>query len=354
MTDQAADEYVVIEAPADGVPEVVRTPDALAAATAVLAAGSGPVAIDTERAQGFRYSARAYLIQYSREGAGTVLLDPIPFTPSDAPADLSGLADALADSEWVLHAATQDLPCLAEAKLLPHRLFDTELAARLLGMPRVALGTLMEEAFGLTLRKEHSAADWSKRPLPDEWLNYAALDVEKLVDLRALAGRTAGGGRQDRVGRAGVRPPGRAGDRPAGAARRTVAPHVGSARRPTPRALAVVRELWLVRDRLASGLTGRPARCCLDRAITALAARANPAEIKRLGPADLAAVPEFAWRFPSRYRARWLAALDRVASLPRDQLPTRQAPPDGPPPTRAWELRNPTPPRAGTPSGPRC
>ena len=341
MTDQAADEYVVIEAPADGVPEVVRTPDALAAATAVLAAGSGPVAIDTERAQGFRYSARAYLIQLRREGAGTVLLDPIPFTPSDAPADLSGLADALADSEWVLHAATQDLPCLAEVKLLPHRLFDTELAARLLGMPRVALGTLMEEAFGLTLRKEHSAADWSKRPLPDEWLNYAALDVEKLVDLRAwLVERLAAAGKTEwaeqefahLVERATVPPAPRAEPW-----RRTSGLHAVR----TPRALAVVRELWLVRDRLASGLDRAPGKVLPDRAITALAARANPAEIKRLGPADLAAVPEFAWRFPSRYRARWLAALDRVASLPRDQLPTRQAPPDGPPPTRAWEMRNP-------------
>ena len=166
MTDQPLDEYVVLEAPADGVPAVVRTPEGLAEATAALVAGSGPVAIDTERAQGFRYSARAYLIQLRREGAGTILLDPIPFASGDRPADLSALADALADAEWVLHAATQDLPCLAEVRLLPRRLFDTELAARLLGMPRVALGTLLEEAFGLTLRKEHSAADWSRRPLP--------------------------------------------------------------------------------------------------------------------------------------------------------------------------------------------
>ena len=341
MTDQPLDEYVVIEAPAGGVPAVVRTPEGLAEATAALVAGSGPVAIDTERAQGFRYSARAYLIQLRREGAGTILLDPIPFASGDRPADLSALADSLADAEWVLHAATQDLPCLAEVRLLPRRLFDTELAARLLGMPRVALGTLLEEAFGLTLRKEHSAADWSRRPLPDEWLNYAALDVEKLIDLRDwLAERLADAGKTEwaeqefahLVERAAVVPPPRVEPW-----RRTSGLHAVR----TPRALAVVRELWQVRDRLASGMDRAPGKILPDRAITALAARANPAEVKRLGPADLAAVPEFAWRFPSRYRARWLAALDRVASLPRDQLPTRQASPDGPPPPRAWEVRNP-------------
>ncbi|MFT4294579.1 MAG: HRDC domain-containing protein [Micropruina sp.] len=336
-----ANETVPLDAPADGVPEVVRTPEGLAAATAALAAGSGPVAIDTERAQGFRYSARAYLIQLRREGAGTVLLDPIPFMSGDDPADFSELADALADAEWVLHAATQDLPCLAEVKLLPRRLFDTELAARLLGMPRVALGTLIEEAFGLTLRKEHSAADWSRRPLPDEWLNYAALDVEKLVELRDwLEVRLQAAGKEEwaaqefahLVDRATVAAPVRTDPW-----RRTSGLHAVR----TPRALAVVRELWQVRDQLASGMDRAPGKVLPDRAITTLAARANSAEVKRLGPSDLAAVPEFAWRFPSRYRARWLAALDRVAALTRAQLPARQLSPDGPPPPRTWESRNP-------------
>lgn len=340
MTDQP-DQLVVLEAPADGVPDVVTTPEGLAAATSALAAGSGPVGIDTERAQGFRYSARAYLIQLRREGAGTVLLDPIPFTGRDEPADLSDLAAALADAEWVLHAATQDLPCLAEVRLLPHRLYDTELAARLLGIPRVALGTLLEEAFGLTLRKEHSAADWSRRPLPDEWLNYAALDVEKLAELRDwLDVRLQAAGKAEwaaqefayLIERAQTSAPARTDPW-----RRTSGLHAVRA----PRALAVVRELWQVRDQLASSMDRAPGKVLPDRAITALAARANPTEVKRLGPADLAAVPEFSWRSPSRYRARWLAALDRVAALTRDQLPARQQSAEGPPPTRAWEMRNP-------------
>ena len=340
MTDQP-DELVVLEAPADGVPEVVQTPAGLAEITAALAAGTDPVAIDTERAQGFRYSARAYLIQLRRAGAGTVLLDPIPFTGRDHPADFSELAATLADAEWVLHAASQDLPCLAEVRLLPRRLYDTELAARLLGMPRVALGTLVEEAFGITLRKEHSAADWSRRPLPDEWLTYAALDVELLVDLRDwLDERLQAAGKAEwaaqefahLVERADVPAPERVDPW-----RRTSGLHAVR----TPRALAVVRELWQVRDQLASSMDRAPGKILPDRAISALAARANPAEVKRLGPTDLAAVPEFAWRFPSRYRARWLAALDRVAALTRDQLPNKQQSAEGPPPTRTWEMRNP-------------
>lgn len=109
----------------------------------------------------------------------------------------------------------------------------------------------------------------------------------------------------------------------------------------TPRALAVVRELWQARDELAARLDRAPGKVLPDRAISTLAARANAAEVKRLGPADLAAVPEFAWRFPSRYRDRWLGALDRAARLTRDQLPPRQLTPDGPPPPRNWPARNP-------------
>ena len=341
MSEDPEHEPTILEGPADGVPPVLDTAEGLAAATAQLAAGHGPVAIDTERAQGFRYSGRAYLIQLRRAGAGTVLLDPIPFATADSPADFSALAGALADAEWIVHAATQDLPCLAEVRLLPLRLFDTELAARLIGMPRVALGTLIEEAFGLTLRKEHSAADWSRRPLPEEWLNYAALDVELLLELRewlveklAAAGKTEWAEQEfaHLVDRAGVPPVPRAEPW-----RRTSGLHGVR----SPRAMAVVRELWQVRDALAAGNDRAPGKILPDRAITNLAARANPAEVKRLGPPDLAAVPEFAWRSPSRYRARWLAALDRVAALPRDQLPPRHVIPEGPPPTRTWELRNP-------------
>ncbi len=136
------------------------------------------MALDAERASGYRYSQRAYLVQLRRGGAGTALIDPLPLP------DLKALDAAIAEAEWVLHAASQDLPCLAELGLRPRRLFDTELAARLAGFERVGLAALTEQLLGFSLEKHHSAADWSSRPLPESWLTYAALDVELLTDLR--------------------------------------------------------------------------------------------------------------------------------------------------------------------------
>jgi len=181
--DGTEPEVPILDAPRDGVPDVIDSPAGLDQLVRNFADGTGPVAVDTERAQGYRYSGRAYLLQFRREGAGTALVDPIPLT---AEPGLSGIQASLDDAEWIIHAATQDLPCLVEAGLLPKSMFDTELAARLLGYPRVALGTLVEQLLGLRLLKEHSAADWSARPLPKEWLAYAALDVELLMDLRDI------------------------------------------------------------------------------------------------------------------------------------------------------------------------
>src|SRR5215472_7490932 len=156
---QPQDDIIPLLEPRDGVPAVVSTGEALARATGALARGSGPVAVDAERASGFRYGQRAFLVQFRRAGAGTVLIDPVTCP------DLSELDAALAPAEAVLHAAGQDLPCLAELGYRPRALFDTELAGRLLGYPRVGLAAEVEEVLGLTLEKSHSAADWSTRPL---------------------------------------------------------------------------------------------------------------------------------------------------------------------------------------------
>ncbi|HEY6595892.1 MAG TPA: ribonuclease D, partial [Asanoa sp.] len=159
---------VLLTAPRDGTPPPVETPEALADVVARFGSGSGPVAVDAERASGYRYSQRAYLVQLRRKGVGTALVDPLPL------GDLQMLDAAIADAEWVLHAASQDLACLADLGLRPRRLFDTELAARIAGFERVGLAALTEQLLGFTLEKHHSAADWSTRPLPESWLIYAA------------------------------------------------------------------------------------------------------------------------------------------------------------------------------------
>lgn len=333
--DQAADEIPLLTQPADGVPPVIVDEPGLQAAIASLIGGAGPVAVDAERAHGFRYSPRAYLLQLRRQGSGTHLIDPVAFARGSQPADLSALSDAIADAEWIIHAATQDLPCLAEVQLVPRQLFDTELAGRLLGYPRVALGTLIEELFGVRLLKEHSAADWSTRPLPPNWLTYAALDVELLIELRnKLAAQLASAGKADWAAQefaaltAGATTPVPLRIDPW---RRTSGIH----QLHNPAQLAVVRELWQARDDIARQLDKAPGRVLADAAIVELAAAPAPDQ------AALRQIPAFGRRVAKRYQVNWLQALDRARQLPRSSWPPLRLPFDGPPPPRTWPSRAP-------------
>jgi ribonuclease D len=314
--------------PREGLPSLVESAAALQAAIDALARGTGPVAVDAERASGFRYGHRAFLVQLRRHGAGTVLIDPVVCT------DLSGLDSALADTEAVLHAASQDLPCLAELGYRPRQLFDTEVAGRLLGYPRVGLATLVETILGLGLEKSHSAADWSTRPLPEEWLRYAALDVEVLVELRdVLAGQLAEQGklewaRQEFAALLAAAPPPPRTD----PWRRTSGIHRVRSRR----GLAVVRELWLERDNIARRRDLSPTKVLTDAAIVE-AARAMPS-----GPDELAAIAGFSGRAARRHLPEWLRAVGRARAQPDRALPTASAPPgDGPPPAHRWHDRDP-------------
>jgi ribonuclease D len=320
--------------PADGLPPVITTAGDLAAAVARLAAGTGPVAVDAERASGYRYGQRAYLVQLRRAGAGTVLIDPI------ACPDLSGLDAVLGDAEAVLHAASQDLPCLAEIGYQPRKLFDTELAGRLLGYPRVALGTMLEEVLGFRLAKEHSAADWSVRPLPAEMLKYAALDVEVLTELRdALADQLHEQGKAEwasqefaAIADAPPAPP------RADPWRRTSGIHKVRTRR----ALAVVRELWQTRDEIARDADLSPRRVLNDQAIVE-AARAEAAKPPPTGRPQLERINGFHARNARKYSDRWAAAVLSARQLDDPELPevagAGAAP--GPPPAHRWAERDP-------------
>lgn len=324
----AADDLVPLTEPSGGVPPVIETPEAYAAAVEAFAAGTGPVAADAERASGYRYGQRDYLVQLRREGAGTVLIDPI------AVPDLSALGAALAGVEWVFHAASQDLPGLAEHGLLPDRIFDTELAARLLGMPRVGLAAVVGDVLGLGLAKEHSAVDWSTRPLPADWLRYAALDVEVLVDLRdALAARLEEAGKSEWAAqefeavRLAPPPPARVDPW-----RRLSGLHTLR----SPRSYAVAREMWLARDAEARARDISPGRILRDAAIVAAAAALPATE------ADLAQIKEFTGRSTRRRVGHWFRPIERALALPDAELPATRGPAaDGPPPPRAWADRDP-------------
>src|SRR3954447_13071398 len=299
----------------DGLPAVTDTDEGLRSACAAISAGTGPVGLDAERASGYRYSNRAYLIQLRREGSGTWLIDPIGLST------LAPLEHALAGTDWILHAATQDLPCLAELGIRPQaELFDTELAGRLLGYPRVGLGTLVERVLGYSMLKEHSAADWSTRPLPEAWLEYAALDVEVLIELREVLGAQLveagkdGWAAEEFEWLRGFTQPTRVDQW-----RRTSGLHKVRGRRP----LGAVRALWTTRDQIAAERDVTPSRIIPDSAIIA-AALAMP-----ITRAALKATKGFYGRGADRYAGRWVAVLAQVRDLPESQLPTRTPRADG-------------------------
>ena len=330
MSEQEPPEETVPPAPLlrlrEPLTDVVDTDEGLRATCAVVAAGTGPVAVDAERASGYRYSSRAYLIQLRREGAGTHLVDPIGMST------LAPLQEVLAEPEWIIHAASQDLPCLAEVGLVPRSLFDTELAGRLLGYPRVGLATLVETLLGRRLAKEHSAVDWSTRPLPRPWLEYAALDVEVLIELRdVLAAELAESGkdewaRQEFDWARGFEPTARVDPW-----RRTSGVHRVRGRR----ALGAVRAMWEQRDRIARERDVTPGRIVPDSAIVA-AATAMPRDRR-----TLLRTQGFHGRGASRYAALWVEALQRAFELPEEELPTRAPRGDGPPLPRAWAEKDP-------------
>ncbi len=261
------------------------------------------------------------------------LIDPIELSA------LTGLNAVIGDTapeppEWILHAANQDLACLAEIGLRPARLFDTELAGRMLGVERVALGTMVEQHLGIRLEKGHSAADWSTRPLPTDWLSYAALDVELLIQLREIlvellseAGKLDWAYQEFEAER--LAPPSAPRVDPW---RRTSGIHKLRGR---PQ-LAVVRALWHARDEYAAARDIAPGRVLPDAAIVE-AARVMPKQ-----PADLAVLSVFGGPRQKRQLSRWFAAIEEARALPDSELPPVAGPVTDPvPPAARWRDRDP-------------
>jgi ribonuclease D len=314
--------------PSAGTPEIIDSEESFREAIEQLSKGSGPFAVDAERASGFRYSARAYLIQIKRIDGGLHLIDPIPFGPGHQL--FSDLNDLLNTDEVILHASTQDLPCLRELGINPAKLFDTELAGRIAGLPRVGLGPLLESIMGVLLAKEHSAADWSARPLPKEWLTYAALDVELLVELRNHMYAILEDAKKlpwaveefASILKAPPAPP------RVDPWRRTSGMHKIKRRDQ----LAVIKSLWIARDAVAAKNDIAAGKLLNDSAIVelAIAVPTNKKEFEKcLRPLGL--------------RARWLENLqlwlDSIAAavaLPEEQWPAMRTNADTLPPIKLW------------------
>jgi ribonuclease D len=314
--------------PAQGTPLVIDTESRFQDALAQLSQGHGPFAVDAERASGFRYSARAYLIQVKRSNGGLHLIDPIPFGPGhELFVQLNSLMNT---DEVILHASTQDLPCLRELGIHPVRLFDTELAGRIAGLPRVGLGPLLENLMGVTLAKEHSAADWSARPLPKDWLTYAALDVELLVELRDRMYELLESSKKlawaiEEFAAILTAPPSPPRVDPW---RRTSGMHKIKRRDQ----LAIIKELWVARDKIASEQDIAPGKLLNDSAIVelAIAAAITKKEFeKALRPLGLRA--RWLENLPL-----WLSSISAAISLPEDQWPAMRTNADTLPPIKLW------------------
>ena len=315
--------------PKGGTPPVIESRSELLAAVEALKAGAGPIAIDAERASGYRYSARAYLIQIFRRGGGLHLLDPIAL--SEAP-ELNQLNDLLSSEESVIHASSQDLDCLREIGLDPKILFDTELGARIAGCERVGLGALCENLLGLQIAKEHSAVDWSYRPLKQEWLDYAALDVAVLLDIRdevekLLSDTGKLEWAKEEFGNSLKITPPRVKREPW---RRVSGMHQIKSRFE----LALVREIWTARDKVARDLDIAPGRLLSDAVIIELVQK-KPQSFEEL--LELKVVRE---RIRHDYQKSelktWWKILSGGYEIDQSHWPEMRARGDGVPPPKIW------------------
>jgi len=326
-TSTASPTVPVLEAPTSGAAQLVSNTLSYSNALTRLSTGSGPFAVDAERASGYRYGNRNYLIQIKREGAGIFLIDPIAID------DLSELNAVMQEDTWIFHAATQDLNPLANQGLIPQRIFDTEYAARLLGLERVNLAAVSTHYLGLSLAKEFSHQDWSVRPLPEAWLNYAALDVEVLAEIaHAEVKELKAQGKFEwaleefeylRTLPATPKPE---------PWRRTSGIQTIHDRRK----LAIVREVWLEREKIARTKDTSPSRILPDRAIIQ-AANSMPRT-----PGALLSLHDFGGAANRRRAHQWQRAIQRALALDTDKLPLVRVPsPPRAPALKFWEDKSP-------------
>ena len=323
-----------LTAPEGGTPKVIENETDFSRALQELTGGTGPIAIDAERASGFKYSSRAYLIQLNRRNGGLHLLDPIALQNSPLIAKLS---DLISQNESIIHASSQDLPCLREFGIHPKKLFDTELGARIAGFPKVGLAPLCENLLEISLAKEHSAVDWSIRPLRSEWLDYAALDVAVLIDLR------------DKV-EAALRDS----NKLAWAEEEFAASLEAELLKPRPEPwrrtsgmhqirsrfeLAIIRSLWQARDEIAKDIDLAPGRLLNDAVIIELA-RNKPKRRE-----EFLDLPIVKMRIRSEIQIsfidRWLSVLNEAYDISEENWPEMRARGDSLPAPRIWREKFP-------------
>ena len=267
------------------------------------------IAIDTEGASFHKFVDRIYLIQISTRDV-TAVIDPL--TSGDLPALGALLADR--SVEVVLHDADYDLRLLhQDYGWHPTNIFDTRIAAQLLGIPAFGLGALLERFLGIRLEKKHQRADWSMRPLPQDMLEYAQEDTRHLLQLRDLIGAEL-----ERLGRmewAREEFELLEGTRWAAEDESLAFMRIKGARDLTRRELAVLGELAKWRDATAA---------TLDRAVFRVMANEVLLELARAAPTredQLLGIKGMPRSLAQRASREILDAVARGMALPEDGLP---------------------------------
>lgn len=267
------------------------------------------IAIDTEGASFHRFIDRIYLIQISTRDV-TAVIDPL--TAGDLPALGAVLADR--SVEVVLHDADYDLRLLhQDYGWHPTNIFDTRIAAQLLGIPAFGLGALLEKYLGIRLEKKHQRADWSMRPLPQDMLEYAQEDTRYLLRLRDLIGADL-----ERLGRmewAREEFDLLEGTRWAEENESLAFMRIKGARDLTRRELAVLGELAQWRDSKAAEL---------DRAVFRVMANEVLLEVARTAPTredQLLGIKGMPRSLAQRASREILDAVARGMAIPEDKLP---------------------------------
>jgi ribonuclease D len=268
------------------------------------------LAVDLEADSLHHYQEKVCLIQISTP-TESVILDPLAIP------DLSPLAPILADPaiRKVFHGADYDIRSLyRDFGIEVHNLFDTMIACQFLGEKEVGLAAVLFKRFGAELDKRYQKADWSKRPLSDEMIEYAVRDTSLLIELyRQLTEELHDKGRLAWVEEeSALLTAVRAGSRDAG----SLFLRFKGAAKMDPRTLAVLEELLRFRDNLARARNLPPFKILGSDTLRQLA------EKKPRRPGDLEGIAGFTAKLSNRYGREILEATARGLYLPPDQLPS--------------------------------
>ncbi|MDE3090985.1 MAG: HRDC domain-containing protein [Chloroflexota bacterium] len=313
------DDHQIKPANIDDAPILVSALPPLEALRAQLACETR-VAVDTESDSLFSYFEKVCVLQISTRAVDYVV-DPLAFSQKDGSPALANLAPFFADAqiEKIFHAAEYDILCLKRDYHFEFKaIFDTMIAARILGWKNVGLGNILQERFGVTLNKKMQRADWGHRPLTAEQIAYAREDTHYLLALRDL--QTAELEKRGRIEEAReeferltrAEPNARRFDPDAYW-------NIAGARDLDRVGLGILRELFRFRDAQARKEDRPPFKVLSDTALLHLAAE-RPA-----APRDLSRVAGISQYVSARYGRAILDAAERGRAAPQTALPHPQS-----------------------------